>query len=201
MAIFILRTHYPSGQLRQTFCSSSGLCIFRSERPNTYTIHCVTVAIFILRTHYPSGQLYNRQTFCSSSGLCVSSIKTGARHVMRPGELPFVARRSRLISKESGSRRIMRLAPVFILETHNQMNYNYKCLAKFVKSDNASSSIKTAIDALSVWTHKASSGVKTADVKFTLRRSIENKWICCQKSSIKWGCRSLLRELQFTMKQ
>ena len=148
MAIFILRTHYPSGQLRQTFCSSSGLCIFRSERPNTYTIHCVTVAIFILRTHYPSGQLYNRQTFCSSSGLCVSSIKTGARHVMRPGELLFVARRSRLISKESGSTCIMRLAPVFILETHNQMNY--KCLAKFVKSDNASSSIKTAIDALSV---------------------------------------------------
>ena len=92
---------------------------------------------------------------------------------MRSGELPFVARRSRLISKESGSTCIMRLAPVFILETHNQMNY--KCLAKFVKSDNASSSIKTAIDALSVWTHKASSGVKTANVKFTLRRSIENK--------------------------
>ena len=37
----------------------------------------------------------------------------------------------------------MRLEPVFILETHNQMNY--KRLPKFVQTDNASSSIKTAI--------------------------------------------------------
>ena len=62
---------------------------------------------------------------------------------MRPDELPFVVRRSRRISKESSSRRIMGLVPVFILETHNQRNY--KCLPKFVQSDNASSSIKTAI--------------------------------------------------------
>ena len=60
---------------------------------------------------------------------------------MRPDELRFVVRRSRRISKESSSRRIMRLVPVFILKTHNQMNY--KCLPKFVKTDNASSSIKT----------------------------------------------------------
>ena len=62
------------------------------------------------------------QTFCSSSGLCVSSIKTGTRRIMRPDELPFVVRRSRRISKESSSRGIMRLVPVFILETHNQTN-------------------------------------------------------------------------------
>ena len=55
---------------------------------------------------------------------------------MRPDELPFVVRRSRRTSKESSSRRIMRLVPVFILETHNQTNY--KCLPKFVQSDNAS---------------------------------------------------------------
>ena len=55
---------------------------------------------------------------------------------MRPDELPFVVRRSIRISKESSSRRIMRLVPVFILETHNQTNY--KCLPKFVQSDNAS---------------------------------------------------------------
>ena len=36
----------------------------------------------------------------------------------------------------------MRLVPVFILKMHNQTNY--KCLPKFVHSDNASSSIKTA---------------------------------------------------------
>ena len=64
-----------------------------------------------------------RQIFCSSSGLCVSSIKTGTRRIMRPDELPFVVRRSRRISKESSSRRIMRLVPVFIRETHNQTNY------------------------------------------------------------------------------
>ena len=54
-----------------------------------------------------------------------------------PDELPFVVRRSRRISKESSSRRIMRLVPVFILETHNQTNYKY--LRKFVQTDNASS--------------------------------------------------------------
>ena len=55
---------------------------------------------------------------------------------MRPDELPFVVRPSRRTSKESSSRRIMRLVPVFILETHNQTNF--KSLPKFVQSDNAS---------------------------------------------------------------
>ena len=36
----------------------------------------------------------------------------------------------------------MHLVPVFILETHNQMNS--KCLPKFVQRDNVSSSIKVA---------------------------------------------------------
>ena len=40
------------------------------------------------------------------------------------------------------SRRIMRLVPVFILETYNPTNN--ECLPKFVQTDNASSSIKTA---------------------------------------------------------
>ena len=38
---------------------------------------------------------------------------------MRPYELPFVVRCSRRISKESSSRRTMRIEPVFMLETHN----------------------------------------------------------------------------------
>ena len=78
------------------------------------------------------------QTFCCSSGLCGSTIKTGTRRIMRPDELPFVAivRRSRRISKESSSRHIMRLVPVFVLETQNQTNY--KCLPKIVQKDNAS---------------------------------------------------------------
>ena len=75
-------------------------------------------------------------------GLCVSSIKTGTRRIMRLDELPFVVRLERRTTEDSSSRRIMRLVPVFILETHNASNN--KCLPKFVQTDNASSSIKTA---------------------------------------------------------
>ena len=57
-------------------------------------------------------------------------------HKTRPDEPAFVVRRSRRISKESSSGRIMRLVPVFILETQYQTNY--KCLPKFVQTDNAS---------------------------------------------------------------
>ena len=48
---------------------------------------------------------------------------------MCPDELPFVVRGSRRITKDSSSRRIMRLVPVFILGTHNQTNY--KMFAQF----------------------------------------------------------------------
>ena len=97
------------------------------------------MAFFILTTHYPSGRTWaNILLFV---WLCVYSIKTGIWRIMRPDELRFVVRRSRRISKESSSRRIMRLMPVFILKTHNQMNY--KCLPKLVKTNNAFSSIKT----------------------------------------------------------
>ena len=60
-----------------------------------------------------------------SSGLWVSNIKTGTRRISRQDELSFEVRLSRRITKDSSSRRIMRLVPVFILETHNQTNY--KC--------------------------------------------------------------------------
>ena len=77
--------------------------------------------------------------------LCVSGIKTGTRGIIRLDELSSVVRRSsRRTTKDSSSRRIMRLVPVFILETHNASNN--KCLPKFVQTDNASSSIKTAND-------------------------------------------------------
>ena len=57
-------------------------------------------------------------------------------------ELFSVVRRSRRTTEDSSSRRIMRLVPVFILETNNQTNNKY--FPKFVQTDNASSSIKTA---------------------------------------------------------
>ena len=52
-------------------------------------------------------------------------------------------RRSRRITEDNSSRRIMRLVSVFILQTNNQRNN--KCLRKFVQTDNASSSMKTPI--------------------------------------------------------
>ena len=76
--------------------------------------------------------------------LFVSSIKTGTRRIIRLDKLFSVVRRSRRIMEDNSSRRIMRLVPVFILETNNQKNNKY--LLKFVQTDNASSSIKTAND-------------------------------------------------------
>ena len=73
--------------------------------------------------------------------LFVSSIKTGTRQIIRLDELFSVVRRSRRTTEDNPPRRIMRLVPVFILETNNQTNN--KCLPKFVQTDNASSSIKT----------------------------------------------------------
>ena len=64
----------------------------------------------------------------------------GTRRIIRLDELSFEMRLERRTSTGSLSGRIMRLVPVFTLETHN-----YKCLPKFVQTDNASSSIKTAI--------------------------------------------------------
>ena len=75
--------------------------------------------------------------------LFVSSVKkTGTRRIIRPDELSSVVRHSSRTAEDSSSRRIMRLVPVFTLETNNQTNN--ECLPKFVQTDNASSSIKTA---------------------------------------------------------
>ena len=50
----------------------------------------------------------------------------------------FIVRLERRTTEDSSSGRIMRLVPVFTLETNNE------CLPKFVQTHNASSSIKTA---------------------------------------------------------
>ena len=76
--------------------------------------------------------------------LFVSSIKTGTRRIIRLDKLFSVVCRSRRTTEDNSSRRIMRLVPVFILETNYQTSN--KCLSKFIKTDNASSSIKTAIN-------------------------------------------------------
>ena len=75
--------------------------------------------------------------------LFVSSIKTGTRRIIRLDELSSVIRLERRTTENSLSRRIMRLVPVFILETNNQTSN--KCLPKLVQTDNASSCIKTVI--------------------------------------------------------
>ena len=53
---------------------------------------------------------------------------------------------SRRTRKGSSSRRIMRDVPDFILETHYQTNN--KRLPKFIQTDNASSTIETAVGAM-----------------------------------------------------
>ena len=93
--------------------------------------------------HYPSGWTWAH--ICCSSGYS-SVVKTGTRRIMRLDELFSVVRRSSRTTEDSSSRRIMRLVPVFILEKNNQTNN--KCLPKFVQTDNASSSVKTAVDGL-----------------------------------------------------
>ena len=67
--------------------------------------------------------------------------------IMRLDELSFVVRLERCTTEDSSSRRIMRLVPVFILENNAS---NDKYLPKFVQTDNASSSIKTAIDSVCI---------------------------------------------------
>ena len=62
---------------------------------------------------------------------------------IRLDELSSVMRLERRTTEDSSSRRIMRLVPVFTLETNNQTHN--ECLLKFVQTDNASSSIKTVI--------------------------------------------------------
>ena len=74
--------------------------------------------------------------------LFVSSVKTGTGRIIRPDELSSVVLLERRTTEDSSSGRIMRLVPVFTLETNNQTNN--ECLPKFVQTLNAYSSIKTA---------------------------------------------------------
>ena len=67
--------------------------------------------------------------------LCVFSIKMGTRRIVHLDELSFEIRLERRTTRENSSRRIIRLVPVFILKTHNQTDY--KCLPKFVRTDDA----------------------------------------------------------------
>ena len=67
-----------------------------------------------------------------------------SRRIILPDELASVVRRSSRTTEDSSSGRIMRLVPVFTLETNYQTNN--ECLPKFVQMHNASSSIKTAIE-------------------------------------------------------
>ena len=70
--------------------------------------------------------------------------------VYRPEILsPNIQDAQRKIVRPSELRRIVRLVPVLMLETHNQTNN--KCLPQFVQTDNASSSIKTAIFVVEVF--------------------------------------------------
>ena len=92
---------------------------------NTYVFRHALV-LFVIKTHYPSGRTW--ANICSSFGF-VTTVK---RRMMHVDELSLVMRRvSRRISKDTSSRRIMRLVPVFLLRTHRF----YECLFEFVQTD------------------------------------------------------------------
>ena len=63
---------------------------------------------------------------------------------MRQDEISSIVRLDQSTTENSSSRRIIHLVPVFILETNNLANI--KCLPRFVQTDDAASSIKTAND-------------------------------------------------------
>ena len=125
----------------QWYTSENGFCSSRRRNDSAQSNNFArSIAVSILRTHYPSGRTWaNISYFVWVMRL---QYKDGHETHYASRRATFLFRRSRRISKKSSSRHIMRLVPVFILETHNQTNY--KCLPKFIQSDNASSSIKTA---------------------------------------------------------
>ena len=98
-------------------------------------ILCLILVSLVAMASLLEGYLERKMSF-SSSDRC--SLKTGTRRIIRLDDLSSVVRLERRTTEDSSSRRIMRLVPVFTLETNN------KCLPKFVQTDNASSSIKTA---------------------------------------------------------
>ena len=86
------------------------------------------LVLLVYVQHFYRGRFYTRgriihlnelgQTFVVRLGYAsrfLDSVKTSTRRIIRLDELPFEVRRSRRISTESSSRRIMRLVLVFIL--------------------------------------------------------------------------------------
>ena len=63
-------------------------------------------------------------------GLYVSSIKTGTRRIIRLDELSSVVRLERRTKEGSSSTRIIRLVPVFTLETNNHGQTNNEMFAQ-----------------------------------------------------------------------
>ena len=91
------------------------------------------------------GDLPFEQVFYRNIPLGVPGFYTRGR-IIRLDDIPSVVRLERRATEGRSSRWIMRLVPVFILETHNQTNN--ACLPKFVQTDNAPYGIKTAITML-----------------------------------------------------
>ena len=79
-------------------------------------------------------------SFCRSKTLAVFLTANSTDFFIRDSADLGLKRRT---TEGRSCKRIMRLVPVFTLETNNQTNN--ECLPKFVQTDNASSSIKNAI--------------------------------------------------------
>ena len=95
---------------------TTGMC-----RPGAKSCGCHGNGRFLYyRNHYPSRR--NLGKYLLFVWLCVCSKKTGTRRIMHLDKLYSIVRLERLTTEDSSSRRIMRLVPVFILDTHNQTN-------------------------------------------------------------------------------
>ena len=123
----------------QYFCHHRYFNQLRSRISMDLEIPFMLMAVFILEDALSVWK--NLGTHSLFVWLFVSSVKTGTRRIIRLDELSSVVRLQRCATEDSSSRRIMRLVPVFTLETNNQTNN--ECLPKFVQTDNTSCSIKT----------------------------------------------------------
>ena len=110
--------------------------------PSAHVVH-VTAQQVISRRWLDENdcKVYTQQKARAKPLFSIGRFYTRGR-IIRLDELSSFVRRSSRTTEDSSSRWIMRLVPVFTLETNNQTN---ECLPKFVQTDNASSSIKTVI--------------------------------------------------------
>ena len=134
----------------------------------------ITLAV---KVQFKNGRFYAKDSLSVWTNLgkhllfvwfCVSSIKTGTIRIMRLDKLSFEIRLERRTMKGTSSGRIMRLVPVFILETHNQTNYKMFAQVRpdlSIKTANYSHRVRSEIPA-SDWLEHKFWPIRSRDFKY-----------------------------------